>query len=153
VIWYIYCLKKNKLIFGAKMNVLVVDDERLLLWSLERLFTKNKIGVVTVQSGEEAQALLLKNRFDWLITDLRLPGISGVEVLRFAKETQPDIRTIVISAFGSSKLRRELEQIGIDLYLDKPFDLDLLLETILLKPFKNEVAPPNKQTPKLLSLL
>ncbi len=125
------------------MNVLIVDDEKLLLWSLKRLFNKNQIDVQTVQSGEEALVQLKQRHFDWLVSDMRLPGISGLEVLRFAKNNQPHIHTIVISAFGSGSLRRQLSEIGIDLYLDKPFDLDVLLQFI--KTFK--VEPPAETPP------
>ncbi len=138
------------------MNVLVVDDERLLRWSLERLFTKHQVGVITVGSGEEALQYLAKNHFDWLVTDLRLPGISGFDVLRFAKDIQPQIQCIVISAFGSQQTRAELKRIGIHLYLDKPFDLDFLLQTILhakAPAFDEEQKTPKKKTSKLLSLL
>ncbi len=138
------------------MNVLIVDDERLLLWSLERLLAKHKISVAAVQSGEEALALLTKEPYDWLVTDLRLPGISGLDVLRFAKKTQPNIRTLIISAFGSGQLREELEKIGIDLYLDKPFNMDFLLETIRSpKSEKSNESSSPQQKPKIkmLSLL
>ncbi len=138
------------------MNVLIVDDEKLLLWSLKRLFNKNKIDVQTVQSGEEALLQLEQKRFDWLISDMRLPGISGLEVLRFAKKSQPHIRTVVISAFGSTSLRSQLTEIGIDLYLDKPFDLDVLLQFIQsVKPTQSpEPPPPSKKTiEKMFSFL
>lgn len=138
------------------MNVLIVDDEKLLLWSLKRLFSKNKIDVQTVQTGEEALVLLEEKHFDWLISDMRLPGISGLEVLRFAKKSQPHIRTVVISAFGSTSLRSQLAEIGIDLYLDKPFDLDVLLQFIkTIKPAQPpETPPPPKKTiEKMFSFL
>ncbi len=134
------------------MKVLIVDDERLLLWSLERLLTKHGISVVTVQSGEDALAFLSEESFDWLVTDLRLPGISGQDILRFAKKKQPDIRTIIMSAFGSVQSRADLERIGIDLYLDKPFNLDFLLETIG-GPDSENSEENHKPTVKILSLL
>ena len=138
------------------MNVLVVDDERLLRWSLERLFTKYNIDVIAVETGEEACTVLEHSYFDWLITDLRLPGISGFDVLRFAKKMYPQIHCLVISAFGSEEMRKELESIGIDLYLDKPFSMDFLLETIRkteIKPVDDKKQVPENRLPKLLSLL
>lgn len=109
------------------MRVLIVEDEKLLLWSLERSLTKHKLKVSARTNAEEALPCLEKNSFDWIITDYRLPGIDGLEFLQRARLIQPEIKVAVISAYGSPQLLKELQNNGVNLFLSKPFNIDHLL--------------------------
>jgi len=112
------------------MQVIIVEDEKLLLWSLERSLVKHDLKVEAKTNAEEALLCLKKDCYDWMITDYRLPGISGLELLQKARAICPHIKVAVISAYGSPKLLEELRNSGANLFLSKPFDIDHLLSII-----------------------
>lgn len=112
------------------MKILLIEDEKLLLWSLKRSLAKEGFEVIAEDSGEKAFGWLPKCTFDWVITDYRLPGINGLEVLREVKQCQPNVKTMMLSAFGSPELLKDLEQDGILCFLPKPFSIDELIKTL-----------------------
>jgi len=119
------------------MRILLVEDEELLLWALQRSFQRHQLQVAATTSGEEALKYLEKDRFDWIITDYHLPGINGLELLQQTRGICPDIKVAVISAYGSPKLIKQLRNSGANLFLSKPFDIDHLL-SIILNPLDEE---------------
>jgi two-component system response regulator PilR (NtrC family) len=82
--------------------------------------------VVLAENGTAAIALLERGRFDLLISDIKMPDVSGVEVLRAAKRLDPDILGIMITAFASAATAIEAMRLGAHDYLSKPFDIDEL---------------------------
>lgn len=105
-------------------KILVVDDEILLCWSLKKKLEKLGFAVATADSGEKAVEILKKQKFDALITDLRLPGIDGFSLAKSAINLSPDIKMFMISAFGDEEAKRRSETNNIKRFFDKPFDLD-----------------------------
>ncbi len=99
--------------------ILVVDDEpaqrQLLSGSLSRDYT-----VVTAASGLEATQLLSHRSFDLIITDERMPGMTGIELIRWVRERAPEIPTVVLTAYGSVETAVEAMKLGAEDYLAKP---------------------------------
>jgi two-component system response regulator AtoC len=126
------------------MRILLVEDETLLVWSLQQALTRAGFEVVAEYSGEGALVQLRTTSFDWVITDYRLPGISGREVVRHARRLQPKARILVISAYGTPQLVDEVLQMGASHFLAKPFSIDKLIE--LLRPPDTEPAEDNSAT-------
>lgn len=115
------------------MRILLVEDKE----SFRRLLVKALEGssweVTPLGDPREAREVLDRERFDVLVTDLRLPGMSGLELLKAAKRAQPALRAVVMSAFGETKDVVEAIRWGADDFLAKPFDLDafsLVLERL-----------------------
>jgi DNA-binding NtrC family response regulator len=108
-------------------RILVVDDETKLLRLIEELFGEQGYQVQTATRAEKARELLASGLFDLLVTDVRLPGHSGMELLRWALDLQPEIQVIVITAYGSVSGAVEAMRLGAFDYLLKPFDLEGLL--------------------------
>lgn len=116
-----------------KNSVLIVDDESIVRESLKDWF-KDSYRLATVETGEEAVELMQKQHFDILIIDVRLPGKSGIQVLKDVKEIKPHIRPIVITAYPSVELAVEAMKLGAVDYLTKPVspkDLEKLIEKTL----------------------
>jgi two-component system response regulator PilR (NtrC family) len=107
-------------------RVLVVDDERSMREMLNIVLKREGYDVVLADSGKAAVAALEKAPFDLLISDIKMPDMSGVEVLRAAKRVDPDILGIMITAFASTESAIEAMRLGACDYLSKPFDIDLL---------------------------
>ena len=114
--------------------ILVVDDERAIGIAIQRLLAARGYEVETALSGEDAVEKLASGSYQLVITDLNLKGITGMEVLRAAKERSPDSAVIMITAFGSEKIAVEAMKAGATDYLPKPFDndeLELVVERVL----------------------
>ena len=121
-----------------KKIVLIVEDEAILRESL-RDYLKDAYQVVTAGTGEEALELIEKQDFDILVVDVRLPGRTGLQVLREVKESKPYIESIVITAYPSAELAVEAMKLGAVDYLIKPVapdSLERLIRDTLLKKGK-----------------
>ncbi|MFZ3109926.1 MAG: sigma-54 dependent transcriptional regulator [Rectinemataceae bacterium] len=109
------------------MRILIVDDERQLALSLKDYFEPDGIEAEIALDGLSGRQKLEEESYDALVSDLRMPGIDGMELLRWVKEEGPDIPVIVMSAHGEIKDAVEAMKIGAYDYLVKPFDPDELL--------------------------
>lgn len=105
-------------------KILVVDDEPNLTEILEIAFREDGMDVVTSGSGREALGLLRTEEIDVVISDIRMPDLSGVELLREAKQIAPDTVFIMITAFASTETAIEALQHGAYDYVTKPFKMD-----------------------------
>src|SRR5947209_20133222 len=85
----------------APANILVVDDETPIRTTMADILRRRGYEVVTAASGEEALGLIHQRPFDLLLLDLRLPGLSGLDVAQRAHEIQPDAAVIILTGHGS----------------------------------------------------
>ncbi|MFN3406552.1 MAG: sigma-54-dependent transcriptional regulator [Caldimicrobium sp.] len=108
-------------------KILVAEDEEITLKHLLNTLKREGYEVVAARDGSEAIELLQKERFDVVITDIKMPKISGMEVLDKAKEIDPDIEVLIITGFGSIGSAVEAMKKGAYDYITKPFDLDELI--------------------------
>ncbi len=108
-----------------RARILVVEDERAIQIALSGLLKREGYEVLVASSGEEAVERLQENAIDLVITDLALGrGISGMEVLRSAKNLRQETVVVMITAHGSEKIAVEAMKSGADDYIPKPFDND-----------------------------
>jgi two-component system response regulator PilR (NtrC family) len=110
----------------AAPRILVADDERSMRELLAIVLKREGYEVVLAENGRMAIAALERGPFDLLISDIKMPDMSGVEVLRAAKQIDADILGIMITAFASTETAIEAMRLGACDYLSKPFDIDLL---------------------------
>lgn len=119
-----------------KYRILIVDDDKLVRWSLIEVLNKNGYEATSTETGEEAINKIEDANFDLVITDLRLPGIGGFEVLNRVKEINPSTKVIMITAYGSEGVADEARAKGAELLLNKPFEINRIrkeVKEILLK--------------------
>jgi two-component system, NtrC family, response regulator PilR len=107
-------------------HILVVDDERSMRELLMIVLRREGHRVYLAENGAAAVGVLEKNAVDVLISDIKMPGMSGVEVLREAKRIDPDIVGIMITAYASTDTAVEALRLGAYDYLTKPFDVEEL---------------------------
>jgi diguanylate cyclase (GGDEF)-like protein len=105
-------------------RILVVDDEEVVCRFLESLLVGGGHQVQVCLSGQEAIALLKRDPFDLIITDLKMPGVDGLGVLRKAKELDPFCEVIVITAYATVESAVEVMKLGACDYISKPFNID-----------------------------
>ncbi len=113
-----------------KRTVLIVDDEESVRESLGELLKIAGYSVYTVESGEKGLEVVKKRFPDVVVTDLRLPGINGIEIVRRIKDINSGIPCIVITAYASVESAVEAMKAGAFTYLKKPFGKDELLVTL-----------------------
>ena len=113
-----------------KHSILVVEDEKIVRISLTDALKAEGYTVLPVEDGGKAIAALEEAEFSLVITDIRLPEVSGIEILRKCLFEAPSTPVIMMTAFGSIKDAVEAMRIGAFDYMTKPFDLDEMLLTV-----------------------
>lgn len=109
-------------------RILIVDDEPVVIKSCERILTPEGYAVDGASNGREAIGKLGKDGFDLVITDLRMPDIDGIELIRWIKNSKPDTGVVVITGYPSQESIKEALGLRILDYLPKPFSPGLLIE-------------------------
>ena len=108
-------------------TVLIVDDEPNYLIVLSELLSEEGFGVFTAGNGEEALKILGETDIDLIITDMRMPGLDGLGLLKAAKALNPDLPVIMVTAFGEVEMAVAAMKAGAFNYLTKPFNNDELV--------------------------
>ena len=114
----------------AVEKILIVDDEVLTRNFLVEALKRKGIDATAVESGEKALKLLQEQSFDMMITDMKMPGLSGMDVLLKIKDLSPRTLVIVMTAFGTIENAVEAMRAGAFHYLIKPFSLESLIANI-----------------------
>lgn len=113
-------------------KILIVDDELLIRNFLAEVLTRKKFDVTVAENGEAALELLKRQSYDLLLTDMKMPGITGLDLLKKTKEICPQTIVIIITAYGSIENAVEAMRLGAFNYLIKPFSPDTI-EAIIQK--------------------
>lgn len=113
-------------------RVLIVDDEKRLASSLGQTlqFDFPDCLVETAFSSEEALSALANSTYDLIIADVCMPGVSGMDLIKDLRHLDADVPIILMTGYGSASLRQEAATLGVDHYIDKPFDVYDLLSTV-----------------------
>ena len=107
-------------------RILVVDDERSMREMLAILLKREGHEVSVAENGRAAIDLLNQRPFDLVVSDARMPDLDGLEVLRHARNINPSVIAIMITAYGSPDLLRGVAQLGVNDYVEKPFNTEVL---------------------------
>src|SRR4051795_12494631 len=107
-------------------NILIVDDEQSYRQLLSLVFEGDGHTVRTAMNGRQALELLQAEPADVIISDVKMPDMDGIEMLRAVRETLPDIGVVLMTAFASVETAREAFKLGADDFITKPFDVEEL---------------------------
>ncbi|HEX4347962.1 MAG TPA: sigma-54 dependent transcriptional regulator [Vicinamibacterales bacterium] len=133
-------------------RILVVDDERSMRELLAIVLRREGYEVLLAENGRAAIETLEREPVDILISDIKMPDLSGVEVLRAAKRVDQDILGIMITAFASTDTAVEAMRLGACDYLSKPFDVDLLKMKVREKIESRQLRQENVLLKRTLGL-
>jgi len=136
-------------------RVLVVDDEPEVTFALQAFFLGKGYEMLTALDGLQAMKLLKQHSIDLVLLDMKMPGVNGVEVLKFIHAETPNAKVIVVTAYDV-QFQEMVEQMGVDGFLIKPFGIQALTKTVEYvlagKPVIKLVVPdklqPGGPTPK-----
>ena len=107
-----------------KSRILVVDDEESIREFLEIMLKKEGYEVTIAEDGAKAKEILTKKSFDMIISDLQMPNMTGIELLKHVKESYPDTVFMLITAFGTTETAVDAMKMGAYDYVTKPFKID-----------------------------
>ncbi|HSW52281.1 MAG TPA: nitrogen regulation protein NR(I) [Sulfuricaulis sp.] len=134
--------------------VWVIDDDRSIRWVLEKALTQADMAVKTFDSANEIADLLERQRPDVVISDIRMPGISGLELLKTIHDRAPEIPVIIITAHTDLESAVASYRGGAFEYLPKPFDVDeavrLTRRAIEHRRRQKVEAPVSEETPEII---
>jgi DNA-binding NtrC family response regulator len=114
------------------LNILLVDDDRNLVTTLSYGLSKamgRAIPVAVCFNDSEALAMLATQRFDVVISDFNMPGVSGLELLNKIRQDHPEMILVLITAYATDVLEEEIRRLGIG-YITKPFEPTRLMQII-----------------------
>ena len=129
-----------------KRRLLLVEDDEVFLRPLLRTLELKGYEVLPVQSGEEALEAVKAEDVDLVLTDRRLPGMDGVELVRQIKTEHPDLAVVVMTAYGTIESAVEAMRLGAEDYLVKPFEAAELLLVIRRAIEFQELKSANRRT-------
>ena len=111
-------------------RILIVDDEALIRWSLRERLEAEGMEVLEAEDATSAMDLISTNGICAAVLDLRLPDMSGLDVLRAFRIHHPDCPAWIMTAYGNDWSRELAERLKVREFLDKPFDIDELVQKI-----------------------
>ncbi len=110
--------------------ILIVDDEKNIRLTLLRSLEVLGVETDSAEDGKEALVKLREKEFGLILLDIRMPGVDGMEVLRQVRESRPDIRIIILTAYGTIDLAVEAMKLGAVDFIQKPFVPEQIRERI-----------------------
>ena len=114
----------------SKLNrVLVVDDDPIIAKSFERSLPKTEYVVVTASSGDEALEKLKEGTYDVVFTDIKMPGMSGLELTQKIKAKQSWTPVVIITGFGSEENQATAKELGVVDFIQKPLNPAIINDT------------------------
>jgi DNA-binding NtrC family response regulator len=137
--------------FQGQLKILVIDDDPSIRNMLAIVLKKSGFDVTCTESGKTALEKLKKESFDLVISDIKMPDISGIDLLRKIKAISPEIPVILITAFASANDAVEAMKLGAEDYVTKPFNLDELKIIIDRAIYKTNIEKENIQLKSLLT--
>ncbi|HET7729383.1 MAG TPA: response regulator [Usitatibacter sp.] len=114
----------------ATVRVLVVDDDPVVGRSFDRVLAEKGYAVISAPDGESALERLAQEDYDVVYTDLKMPGMSGIEVARRIKSSRPGMPVVVITGFGTPENEREAHELGTTAFLHKPLSPEAIEDSI-----------------------
>lgn len=115
---------------SSEVRILILDDERIVCDRLKAALEKLGYRVEARTDSVAAAELLNRERFDVLVTDLKMPDVGGIDVLRFVREHRMPVKVIVISGFATTETAQEAMALGAVAFLPKPFKMSQLRDLI-----------------------
>ncbi|MCL7487600.1 MAG: response regulator [Desulfobulbaceae bacterium] len=134
-------------------SVLLVDDEEQFLDMLSQRLGTRGLKVNTVTSGEEALDRVTDHNYDAIVLDLAMPGMNGIETLKQIKEKRPDIEIIMLTGHANVKDGIEAMKIGAEDFLEKPIDINVLLEKISEAKHKRMIVVEKKHQKEVKKII
>ena len=134
----------------AQHKLLIIDDERRMCVVLKTALESDKLAVTTANSGEAAMAAMEVDKFDVIISDIKMPGISGMDVLERVKAKSPETEVLLMTAYADAQTAVNAMKMGAYDYIIKPFEIDELRHKVKNIIEKSDLKTENRVLKKKL---
>ncbi len=111
---------------NASRKVLVVDDDPVVRKSFDRVLTSKGYAVITAENGEDAMRKLNEEKYDLVYTDIRMPGMSGLEVAEQVKARKPWTPVVIITGYGTDEAESRAKAAGVSSFVHKPLSPEMI---------------------------
>ena len=128
-----------------QINVLVIDDEQIVLDSVKKILTAENCAVEVSLSGVAGIRMAAEKPFDLVLTDIRMPDIGGLIVLRDIKRAKPALPVMIITGYGTVRSAIQAMKLGAADYIEKPFSPDQLVSAVATVMAAKDARPPETQ--------
>jgi DNA-binding NtrC family response regulator len=129
----------------GKNKALVIDDEQIVLDSVSKILKDENYEVDVSLSGREGLNQAIQKEYDIVLTDIRMPDIGGMRVLRDVKRAKPSLPVVIITGYASVKSAVQAMKLGAADYIEKPFTPDQLLKAVNSALDIAATKPPEEQ--------
>lgn len=126
-----------------KKKILLVDDEETLRWALQEALMEEGYNVDNTSDGVKALEFIRKANYDLVISDLRMPAMGGLQLISEIKKIRPDVKSIIITAYGSIETVIEAMHIGVSDFLTKPFKIEHIKSVIHRVLYDSSISKNN----------
>jgi len=128
------------------MKALVIDDEQIVLDSVSKILKSENYEVKVSLSGRQGLNLAIQKQYDIVLTDIRMPDIGGMRVLRDIKRAKPSLPVVMITGYASVQSAVQAMKLGATDYLEKPFTPEQLLKAVDTALDRISTQPPEDQS-------
>lgn len=111
-------------------KILIVDDQYGIRILLNEVFQKEGYQTYQAANGFQAIDIVLNDRPDLVVLDMKIPGMDGIEILKRVKEIDKDIKVILMTAYGELDMIQEAKDLGALMHFAKPFDIDEIRQAV-----------------------
>lgn len=125
-------MNKQEAVYASKKvnEIMVVDDQPGIRMLLREVFKQTDYQIVTAANGEQALELLKKEDLRLVLLDMKIPKMNGLEIMHKIKDIKPEVKVIIMTAYGENAMVQEALQNGAVAHFTKPFDLHELIDTV-----------------------
>jgi DNA-binding NtrC family response regulator len=119
-----------------EINILIVDDELAMRNLLENILIQEGYNIGLAENGDDALKMIKNNKYDLVLSDIKMPGMNGFELLKIIKSEHPGIGVIMMTGFGDAFTVKDALLQGADEYITKPFkahEITLVLERTYMR--------------------
>jgi DNA-binding NtrC family response regulator len=127
------------------IKALVIDDEQIVLDSVRKILKEENYDVDVSLSGRQGLDWAIKKKYDIVLTDIRMPDMGGMRVLRDIKRNKPSLPVVMITGYATVQSAVQAMKLGATDYLEKPFTPEKLLEVVALAIDVAATKPPEEQ--------
>ncbi|MCX5776694.1 MAG: response regulator [Candidatus Firestonebacteria bacterium] len=113
-----------------KAKILIAEDDQGIRGLLEQGLESKNYNITTAANGQEAIGKIKKETFDLILCDIKMPGVGGIEVLKEAKNRNPDTRVIMITGYGEDAAYIDSKRFGATGFINKPFNIDEVVASV-----------------------
>ena len=138
---------------GEAITLLVVDDEPSNLTSLKKIFLKEGLRVLTADNARQALEVVRTHRVQVVLTDLMMPGINGVELLRATREIAPDIEVVLMTAYGTVETAVQAMREGAYDFVEKPLKRMTIVKSVRKAAERQSLVAENRSLRQEIQLL